>query len=40
MKHCPDAPLNEPDDYLSEEELDAIIDAEFDNYEMFNDPCF
>jgi hypothetical protein len=37
MRHCPDAPLNEPDDYLSEEELDEMYDAELESYEMFND---
>ena len=37
MNYCPDQPLNEPDDFLSEDELDVQYNAELENYEMFHD---
>ena len=37
MTHCPNAPLIDPDDYISEEEYEAQYDAELEEYELFHD---
>lgn len=37
LPNCPDQYLNEPEDYLSDEELDEMSEALIENYEMFHD---
>ena len=34
---CPDQPLNPPEDYLTDEQLDEMEEALIDNREMMNE---